>query len=91
MCFGIQATIKPQTRDRYGRTVARVQCRGEDASAAQLRAGMAWFFVRYGRDATLPPIEAQARIEQIGLWKDAEAAPPWEWRRGKGREVGRTD
>jgi hypothetical protein len=29
LCLGVMATIAPQTRDRYGRTVARVECRGQ--------------------------------------------------------------
>jgi micrococcal nuclease len=41
LCFQKHAEIRPSTRDRYGRTVARVICAGTDANAAMVRAGMA--------------------------------------------------
>ena len=44
MCFQKPATVWLQTRDRYGRTVARVNCDCTDANAAMVRAGMAWVF-----------------------------------------------
>lgn len=58
LCCAQWATIEKlssdfkASRDRYGRTVARVQCRGRDASSEQVRRGMAWFFPRYGKDAS---------------------------------------
>lgn len=80
LCFGVQASVTPVTRDRYGRTVARVECRGLDASAEQIRRGMAWRFVRYSTDATIQPLEDAARSARTGLWADAAPVPPWEWR-----------
>jgi len=74
--------VKPQTRDRYGRTVARVECGGVDASAEQVRAGMAWAFTRYLTDPGLRDLKAEARSAGRGLWADAQPLPPWEWRGG---------
>jgi endonuclease YncB( thermonuclease family) len=59
---------------------------GGDVGLAQIQAGMAWFFRRYANE--LPPerrreyadMEAQAQNEGRGLWADAQAVPPWEWR-----------
>lgn len=81
LCFGVSATIKPQTQDRYGRTVARVECNGQDASAEMVRHGMAWFFVRYGKDAAIKSLEDAARTARAGLWADRYSVPPWEWRK----------
>jgi micrococcal nuclease len=83
LCFGAIATIQPEKRDRYGRTVARVECRGQDASAEQLRRGMAWRYVAHARDPALRPIEQEARAARAGLWGDADPTPPWEWRRAR--------
>lgn len=47
LCFNVEATIRPTTADRWGRTVARVECRGKDANLEQVRAGMAWAFTKY--------------------------------------------
>lgn len=82
LCFQQEATITPRTKDRYGRTVADVQCRGQDAGQAQVSTGMAWYFVRYGKGYEhLQALEAEARAARRGLWADVKPAPPWEWRR----------
>ena len=81
LCFEQLAKIRPVTTDRYGRTVADVQCRGRDAGAEQVRAGMAWVYVKYAADyLQLYPIEKAARTTTIGLWSDKDPIPPWEWR-----------
>lgn len=83
LCFRTWATITPQTRDRYGRTVARVECRGLDASTEQARKGLAWFFTRYGRDDAVRAAEEGARAAHAGLWADPAPVPPWEWRQAQ--------
>lgn len=55
LCFNVEATIRPTTTDRWGRTVARVECRGKDANLEQVRAGMAWAFTKYQTDADRGP------------------------------------
>ena len=83
LCFQEQATVTPKARDRYGRTVADVECRGKDAGAAQVRAGLAWYYVKYGKGYEhLRPLEAKARQDKRGLWS-VEAVAPWEWRHAK--------
>src|SRR5690349_8205515 len=52
LCFMVKAEVRASGRDRYGRTVALVNCRGEDAGAAQVHAGMAWASTRYKPDPT---------------------------------------
>jgi endonuclease YncB( thermonuclease family) len=82
LCFRKPATVRVTARDRYGRTVAHVECAGTDANAEQLRAGMAWVFARYVTDQSLYSLQDQARADQRGLWVDSEkAVPPWQWRR----------
>lgn len=80
LCFGKQAEIRAQARDRYGRTVARVTCAGVDANAEQVRRGMAWVYRQYARDKALYVLEAEARADRRGLWADSDPVPPWEWR-----------
>jgi endonuclease YncB( thermonuclease family) len=81
LCHGQSAVLKPRTTDRYGRTVGRVECDGVDASAEQVRSGMAWVFDRYVSDSALYEMQAVARGERRGLWGDAEPVAPWESRR----------
>lgn len=84
LCFQVEARITPKTKDRYGRTVADVECRGQDAGTAQVKAGLAWYYVRYGKGyEQLAQVEADARARKAGLWLDAHPTPPWEWRANK--------
>jgi endonuclease YncB( thermonuclease family) len=80
LCFQKQAEVRPVTTDRYGRTVARVICDGVDANLEQVRAGMAWAYLKYLRDPDILVAEKSARADRAGLWSDVEPVPPWEWR-----------
>ena len=81
MCLQKKAKIKPQTKDRYGRTVARVICDGIDANEEQVKRGMAWVYDKYVRDRNLYRIQDKARASKIGLWADNKPIKPWEYRR----------
>ena len=81
LCFNRWASIAPASRDRYGRTVARVQCQGRDSSAEQVRTGMAWAFTRYLTDPEIARLEEAARKAGLGLWREADPVAPWDWRR----------
>ena len=81
LCFQQQAIIRPATTDRYGRTVARVECRGQDANLEQVRAGMAWAYTKYLTDPDVWQVEEAARAAGSGLWSDREPVAPWEWRK----------
>ncbi|RYH63616.1 MAG: thermonuclease family protein [Alcaligenaceae bacterium] len=81
LCFKEQATLTSKGTDRYGRTIADVECRGVDVATEPVRSGLAWYYVRYGKGyEQLQGLETGARAERKGLWS-AEAVPPWEWRK----------
>ena len=81
LCLNIRARIRQVTTDGYGRTVAEVECQGEDAARHQVRSGMAWVYTRYaGTRADLVALQAQARWARVGLWVDHDPMPPWAWR-----------
>lgn len=63
--------------DRYGRTIGLCRADGEDLSAAMVRGGMAWAFVRYSRDYV--ELEEKARTQGIGVHAHI-CQLPWEWR-----------
>ena len=83
MCFNKQATIKPLTKDRYGRTVARVICEGTDANLEQVQRGMAWVYDKYVTDKSLYKAQDSAKQAGRGLWADTDPVPPWDWRKAK--------
>ncbi len=84
MCFRQQATVTPQTTDRYRRIVARVTCAGIDANSEQVRRGMAWAYTKYLTDRAIPSFEADAKTRRAGLWADPSPIAPWLWRRPDG-------
>jgi endonuclease YncB( thermonuclease family) len=84
LCFRRSAQLRPVSIDRYGRTVAHVECAGTDAGTAQVEAGMAWVFVRYApAGSDLYRVEREARAGRMGLWSDPHAVAPWIWREMK--------
>lgn len=84
LCFQTEAKVAPKSTDRYGRTVADVQCQGKDAGQAQVKTGMAWVYDKYATGyANLYPLQKEAQTAKRGLWADAEPTPPWEWRKAK--------
>lgn len=80
LCFQALAVITSTKTDRYGRTVARVECNGKDVALHQVQAGMAWWYVKYGTDQSVQAAEQQARRTRAGLWADAAPVAPWEYR-----------
>lgn len=45
--------------------------------------GNAWWDYRYSKDLYLELAHKTASSQEIGLWKDDGAMPPWEWSRSK--------
>lgn len=83
LCFGQQARVTVETKDRYGRSVGDVQCNGVDANAELVRQGLAWVYILYAKPGSpLFALEDEARRAKRGLWSDPQAVPPWQWRRG---------
>ena len=76
--------------DRYGRKVGKVLLAGMDSNLVQIKRGLAWHYKQYEREQSpadrqsYAAAEAEARAAKLGLWRDAEPTPPWEFRR-KGR------
>ena len=75
--------------DRYKREVCKITVNGTDANLEQIKAGLAWWYRSYAKDqskadrATYAAAEQEAKDAKRGLWGDAEAVAPWEWRRAK--------
>jgi endonuclease YncB( thermonuclease family) len=76
--------------DRYGRKVGKVLLGGLDSNLVQVKRGLAWHYKQYQREQSptdrqsYAAAEAEAREAKLGLWRDAEPMPPWEFRH-KGR------
>lgn len=81
LCFNKTVRVEKTGLDRYGRTLAFVYVGDTCLNEELLKQGMAWHFKRYNSDSTLANLENQARKMKVGLWSDARAIPPWEWRK----------
>jgi len=87
LTFGKEATALCHKKDRYKRDICIVYVDGKDVSLAQLDAGLAWVYRKYVGE--LPPAlqseylsaEDRAAADRVGLWRDNNPVPPWEWRR----------
>ena len=91
LIFGKDVRVVVQTTDRYGRTVGRPYVGDLDICAEMVRLGAAWAYREYLRDQTLLTLESDSRARGRGLWgtSEAQALPPWEWRRaGDGNQAG---
>jgi endonuclease YncB( thermonuclease family) len=80
MTMGKAVAVHVTDRDKYGRTVARIEVEGQDVNRAMVAAGLAWHYTRYSKAKALEEAEAEARAARRGLWADREPVPPWEWR-----------
>ena len=78
--------IRPQTVDRYGRTVAEVYAGGRNINLEMVRLGMAYAFRDYlsGCDANAYlGAEALAERGRQGVWRWGNEAKPWDFRKGQ--------
>ncbi len=83
LCAGKSATLHQTSKDRYGRTLARLYCGEVDANAAMVEQGFAWVYDRYVKDQSLYSLQNEAKDKRLGLWRDAYPIAPWEYRRTK--------
>ena len=81
---GKHVRIVIRDKDRYGRTVGDAYLPdGTHVNAEIVKAGYAWQFTKYSTDPEIARLERVARNSRLGLWEDAHAIPPWEFRKGK--------
>jgi endonuclease YncB( thermonuclease family) len=80
LTMGKAVEVHVEDRDRYGRTVARLEIDGLDVCRQMVADGLAWHFTRYSDDERLAAAEREARAARRGLWRDPAPVQPWEWR-----------
>ena len=67
--------------DRYGRLVGNLYCDGVWINEAMVSQGWAWHYRHYSEEAAIAAAEREARRRKLGLWRDPNPIPPWDWRR----------
>ena len=94
LIFSKDVQVETEKLDRYGRTLGKIWLDRKDINLAMINAGLAWHYKKYQKyqkyqkdqsrsDRLLyAHAEDQARQQRIGLWRDPNPTPPWEWRKG---------
>lgn len=83
LVFDRTVRVEEQGRDRYGRVIGVLHVDGSNANQAMVRAGLAWAYRQYLNDSTMVRLETGAKRARRGLWADADAMAPWEFRRAE--------
>lgn len=88
LVFGKQVQVWVTDTDRYGRLVARLTLSdGRDVNRELVKAGFAWWYKQYSKDASLGALQDEARAAKRGLWADPAPVEPWLFRRKAGGRV----
>lgn len=86
LVFAKQVKVTYQKRERYGRILGNVSIQGKDLSEELVRAGMAWHYRQYSKDAHLQELEDEAFEARRGLWSMPDPTPPWQFRKERKRK-----
>ncbi len=86
---GKSISLKPQVKDRYGRTVAEIYVGNRNVNLQMVQVGAAYVYRQYlkqcDRDAYLRA-EDTATKKGLGVWGPYKPAQvPWEYRRSRRR------
>jgi endonuclease YncB( thermonuclease family) len=88
LAFNRRVRVIWNKRDRYGRIVGKVFINDTDVNLNLVVSGLAWHFKHYEMEQSTADrrayavAEARARSARIGLWREANPVPPWNFRRG---------
>ena len=85
---GSEVTLKVQTTDRYGRTVAELLNRRGNVNKLMVEAGQAFAYRRYLRQCDAQKylqLEENAKRQGTGVWSVGPSGitRPWDYRRGR--------
>jgi len=84
LCFGQNVMVYAEKYDRYRRLIAVViNNKKQVVNQEMIKQGMAWHFKKYSTDPVYAQLEIAARKNRVGLWRETNPTPPWEWRKSK--------
>lgn len=84
LVLGQTVTVETTGAKTYNREVCIIKKDGMDINLEMVKRGMAWAYIQYlKRPHASIYIEAEkeARDKKLGLWKESNPTPPWEWRK----------
>jgi endonuclease YncB( thermonuclease family) len=92
LIFNKDVQVETEKLDRYGRTLGKIVFDRKDINLAMINAGLAWHYKKYQQEQSASDRllyshgEEQARFQHIGLWRDPNPTPPWDWRKGEANQ-----
>jgi endonuclease YncB( thermonuclease family) len=82
---GQHVDVRPTGDTSYGRTIADIVLPGgRDVGTALVASGAAWVEQRWNHDPAAYAAQGNAQRAHLGLWADAAAIPPLQWRHEHG-------
>ena len=76
-----EVRVEWKTKDKYGRILGVVFAGRTNVNIKMLQDGMAWHYKRFDDSKAFADTEAQAKEKRLGLWRDPNPTPPWEFRK----------
>lgn len=83
---GQTITVDFGKRDRWDRLIGVLWLNGKDVNSELVGIGACWHFKKYQHEQSeqdrehYSQLESAARQGRLGLWADANAIAPWNWR-----------
>ena len=93
LIFERKVIVVSEKKDRYGRTIGKILLDGKDINLLMVEAGFAWHYKEYEDEQTKEDRESYADAEKIarkavrGLWQQANAVKPSEFRKAEKSET----
>ena len=78
--YGKYITFRTITKDKYGRSIAKVYYDNKYLSEEIIKAGFAWFYKRYSNNKKLQLLEHEAKRNKLGIWSDKTTIEPYKFR-----------
>ena len=84
LILGQNVAIEIKDRDKYDREVCVIRIESMDINLEMVKKGAAWAYRKYLKSpyaSEYMGAESEARDKRLGLWKDSNPTPPWEFRK----------
>jgi Micrococcal nuclease (thermonuclease) homologs len=74
-------TLRKTGIDKYGRTLGVLFVENTNVNLESVKLGFAWDYRYYNKDVGFAQAEKEAKEKRLGLWKNSNPTPPWEYRK----------
>jgi micrococcal nuclease len=83
LVYDRQVELVSRGTDRYRRPLVVLMLDGRNINLEMVRQGMAWCYIEYLTDESCLGLQEKAQSARVGLWRDPDPQPPWEWRKAR--------